>query len=486
MAFTSLGFLLFFPVVCLVCFVLPRPARGGWLLAASYYFVFCAMPAAVPVLLGVTLVGYLGGRWLGRARHKRRALALLITAAAAVLGVFKYADFALQSLAAPFHLAGIGWQPPALGLLLPVGLSFYVFQTIGYLVDVYRGTQPAERNFARYALFIAFFPQLVSGPIARAPQLLPQFAAPGRIAFQPGRVRDGLLRMLWGYFEKLVIADQAALVVNTVFGEYAAYGGVERLAAALLYTLQIYADFAGYSDIALGAAQLLGIDLQENFRRPYFARTVREFWGRWHISLSSWLRDYLYIPLGGNRKGALRKQLNLLVTFLVSGLWHGAAWHYVAWGGLHAAFQIAGNLTAPLRRRFSLTLGQGFLARCAQRVFTLGLVTVAWVFFRADSIGQAVSFLGGIAGWFDPWVLTDGTMLRLGLDAAGWFVLFCAALVLFGVDALHERGVRLRPALARQPLVYRWFVYYAAVLTVLVFGVWGPGFAASAFVYFQF
>ena len=283
MAFTSLGFLLFFPVVCLVCFVLPRPARGGWLLAASYYFVFCAMPAAVPVLFGVTLVGYLGGRWLGRARHKRRALALLITAAAAVLGVFKYADFALQSLAAPVHLAGIGWQPPALGLLLPVGLSFYVFQTIGYLVDVYRGTQPAERNFARYALFIAFFPQLVSGPIARAPQLLPQFAAPGRIAFQPGRVRDGLLRMLWGYFEKLVIADQAALVVNTVFGEYAAYGGVERLAAALLYTLQIYADFAGYSDIALGAAQLLGIDLQENFRRPYFARTVREFWGRWHI-----------------------------------------------------------------------------------------------------------------------------------------------------------------------------------------------------------
>ena len=183
MAFTSLGFLLFFPVVCLVCFVLPRPARGGWLLAASYYFVFCAMPAAVPVLFGVTLVGYLGGRWLGRARHKRRALALLITAAAAVLGVFKYADFALQSLAAPVHLAGIGWEPPALGLLLPVGLSFYVFQTIGYLVDVYRGTQPAERNFARYALFIAFFPQLVSGPIARAPQLLPQFAAPGRIAF---------------------------------------------------------------------------------------------------------------------------------------------------------------------------------------------------------------------------------------------------------------------------------------------------------------
>lgn len=486
MAFTSLGFLLFFPVVCLVCFVLPRKAREGWLLGASYYFVFCAMPAALPVLLGVTALGYCGGRWLGAARRKRLALGLLIAAAAAVLGLFKYADFALDTLAALAHLAGIGGGAPSLGLLLPVGLSFYIFQTIGYLVDVYRGDQPSVRSLARYALFIAFFPQLVSGPIARAPQLLPQLAEPGRIAFCPDRVRDGLLRMLWGYFEKLVIADRAALVVNTVFGDYAAYGGVERLAAALLYTLQIYADFAGYSDIAIGAAQLLGLDLQENFRRPYFARTIRDFWARWHISLSRWLRDYLYIPLGGNRKGALRKQLNLLVTFLVSGLWHGAAWHYVAWGGLHAAYQIAGNLTAPLRRQFGLTLGQGFLARWAQRVFTLGLVTVAWVFFRADSIRQALSFLGGIAGWFDPWALTDGSMLALGLDAAGWFVLFCAVLVLFGVDALRERGVPLRRALARQPLVYRWAVYYAAVFAVIVFGVWGPGYAASAFVYFQF
>ena len=401
---------------------------------------------------------------------------------AGLLALFKYLGFALQSAAAVLGLAGVAFTPPAFSLILPLGISFYTFQTIGYLADVYRGTLAPEKNFVRYALFVSFFPQVVSGPIARGGDLLPQLAQPA--PFAPDRVRDGLCLMLWGYFQKLVIADQAALAVNTVFGDYAVYGGVERLLAAVLYALQIYADFAGYTAIARGAAQVLGFHLAENFRQPYLAQSVREFWGRWHITLSHWLRDYIYIPLGGSRRGALRRYFNLFVTFLLSGLWHGAAWHYVAWGALHAVYQIAGDATAGLRRRCNF--GQGFLARWARRGFTFALVTVAWVFFRAGSVRQAVSFLGGIVGWFDPWVLTDGTLLTLGLDGWGWFVLFCAAALLLAVDCLHARGVRLRAALARQPLVYRWLVYYAALAAVLVFGVWGPGYDAASFVYFQF
>ena len=485
MSFQSLGFVLFFPCCCLVYYCLPRRMRPAWLLAASYFFYLCCGVGFAALLAVVTLASYLLGRALGCARTRRGRRLLLaagVAGAAGILAVFKYAGFALQAAADLLHLFGITVAPPAFSLALPVGLSFYTFQVIGYLADVYRGNLAPERSLLRYGLFVSFFAHILSGPIARGSQLLPQLEHPA--PFDAAGVRDGLLLMLWGCFEKLVVADRAGLVVDTVFGGYAAYGGTERLLAAVLYAVQLYADFAGYSHIAQGAAGVLGIRLADNFRQPYLAQTVREFWGRWHISLSSWLRDYIYIPLGGSRRGRLRQYVNLMVTFLVSGLWHGAAWHFVFWGGLHAVYQIAGRLTAPLRTR--INLGQGLLPRWARRLVTFGLVTVAWVFFRADSVHQALSYLGGIAGWPDPWVFTDGTLLGLGLDGWGGFVLFCAVLLLVGVDCLHERGIRLRPVLARQPAAYRWIVYYAAAAAVLVFGIWGPGYAAANFVYFQF
>ena len=485
MAFTSLGFLVFFPAVCLVYFFLPVRLRPAGLLVASYWFYACADWRGPLLLLAATVLSYACAHAIAGAqspRVRRGVLALSVVLFVALLAVFKYAAFTLDTLAAALHLVGLGWQPPAFSLILPLGISFTTFQIVGYLTDIWRGTLKPERSLLRYALFISFFPQIVSGPIARGGALLPQLARP--VAFVPERVRDGLVRMLWGYFEKLVVADQAALVVNTVFDNYAAWGGTERLLAAVLYSIQIYTDFAGYSHIALGAAQVLGFTLGENFRQPYLAQSIRDFWGRWHISLSSWLRDYVYIPLGGNRAGTLRKYRNLMVTFLVSGLWHGAAWHYIIWGGLHALYEIAGACTAPLRRRCHF--GQGCMARWARRGFTFALVTVAWVFFRAGSVREALSYLGGIVGWFDLWALTDGTLLTLGLDGWGWFVLFCATGLVFAADCLREHGVRLRAALGRQPLVYRWVCYYALLAAVLVFGIWGPGYSAAAFVYFQF
>ena len=485
MSFQSLGFLLFFPCCCLVYYALPQRMRPGWLLAASYFFYLCCGVQFAALLAVVTLASYALGRALEQARSRRGRRLLLaagVMGAAGVLAVFKYTGFALQAAADLLHLLGFAFAPPEFSLVLPVGLSFYTFQVIGYLTDVYRGDIPAERSLVRYGLFVSFFAHILSGPIARGGQLLPQLEKPA--PFDAAGVRDGLLLMLWGYFEKMVVADRAGLVVDTVFGDYAAYGGVERLLAAVLYSVQLYADFAGYSHIAQGAAGVLGIRLADNFRQPYLAQNVRDFWGRWHLSLSGWLRDYIYIPLGGSRRGRLRQYLNLLATFLVSGLWHGAAWHFVFWGGLHAAYQIAARLTVPLRAR--INLGQGVLPRWARRLVTFGLVTVAWVFFRADSVHQALSYLGGIAGWFDPWAFTDGTLLTLGLDGWGWFVLFCGVLALFFVDCLHERGIRLRPVFARQPVVYRWLICYAALAAVLVFGIWGPGYAAADFVYFQF
>ena len=357
MTFTSLGFLLFFPAVCLVWFCLPARVKPAWLLAASYWFYACADWRGPFLLAFTTVWSYAAARALAspKTRSRRAVLAAAAAVLAGLLALFKYLGFALQSAAALLGLAGVAFTPPAFSLILPLGISFYTFQTIGYLADVYRGTLAPEKNFVRYALFVSFFPQVVSGPIARGGDLLPQLAQPA--PFAPDRVRDGLCLMLWGYFQKLVIADQAALAVNTVFGDYAVYGGVERLLAAVLYALQIYADFAGYTAIARGAAQVLGFHLAENFRQPYLAQSVREFWGRWHITLSHWLRDYIYIPLGGSRRGALRRYLNLFATFLLSGLWHGAAWHYVAWGALHAVYQIAGDATAGLRRRCNLRAG---------------------------------------------------------------------------------------------------------------------------------
>ena len=345
MLFNSLQFAVFFPAAALIYFILPGKLRCAWLLAASYVFYMSANPKYAVLLLFSTGVTYAGGLLLGRVPQKRKkaVLALCFAASLAVLALFKYFDFLLGNLNAALGLLGAGPVSSPFSFALPVGISFYTFQALGYLVDVYRGDTKAERNFLRYALFVSFFPVILSGPIERSTNLLRQIRElPKKKLWNFDRVTGGLTLMLFGLFQKMVIADRIAILANQVFDNYRMHEMFGLAVGAIAYTIQIYCDFASYSMMALGAAKVLDFGIMENFNTPYFARSMREFWRRWHISLSSWFRDYLYIPLGGSRCGKLRRYFNLMVTFLVSGLWHGASWSFVVWGGLHGLYQIIG------------------------------------------------------------------------------------------------------------------------------------------------
>ncbi|MBR5116014.1 MAG: MBOAT family protein, partial [Lachnospiraceae bacterium] len=362
--------------------------------------------------------------------------------------------------------------------LLPVGISFYTFQALSYLMDVYRGEIRPEKNLLRYALFVSFFPQLVAGPIERSGRLLPQIAGlAGRKRselWNSRRIMEGLLLMLWGLFMKLTIADRVSPFVQKIYEEYREMGAVEIAVAAVLFSLQIYCDFGGYTCIARGAARVLGIELMQNFRQPYFATGIRDFWRRWHISLTSWFTDYLYIPLGGNRKGTARRYLNILIVFGLSGLWHGASWNYVIWGLLHAFFQITEDV---FRRRAGRSFRIPGILRIAGTFF---IVTVAWIFFAADSCSQAVGILGQC---FRAFHLRP--ILSLGLDVPSWMALGICIMLLVLVDLAHEKGKSVFAGFRKVALPMQAVVSAVLLWTVILLGAYGGSHDAT-FIYFRF
>lgn len=496
MLFNSLQFIVFFPIVILVYFLIPGRIRYIWLLAASYFFYMCWNPKYALLLFFSTAVTYASGlllrRWREYSGRRRGVVAASLIVNFGILLVFKYLDFAWHNLSAVLGRLHISVPESTLTLLLPVGISFYVFQAVGYTIDVYRGTVEAERNFGRYALFVSFFPQLVAGPIERSRNLLPQLKAMADLKlWDSERLQKGALVMLYGYILKMVLADRAALYVDTVFdvNNLGAYQGITVFLGAALFAVQIYCDFAGYTYIAVGAAQIMGIELMDNFNAPYFAVSFKDFWDRWHISLSTWFRDYLYFPLGGSRKGKIRKFLNILIVFGVSGLWHGASWHYVVWGGLHGVCRVAGELTQRWRNRAWKKLKvktDVFSFRLWRMTFMFAAVSVIWIFFRAEAVSQAVILLRSMVSVWNPWVLFDGSLLTLGLDGKDWNVLLLAMALLFAVDLLRVKKVSLPELYVKQNLVFRWLVILAGVCSVLVFGIYGADYNAARFIYFQF
>ena len=476
MTFLSLPFLCFFPVTALGYFLLPRKARNVWLLLASWFFYLCAKPVYLTLLLFVILTSYGAGIALGREK-KRPVLVLCLLTDVVLLFLFKYVNFAISLAAGVLRGVGVSWNAPVLDIVLPVGISFYLFQAMGYVIDVWRGRTEAQRSFLLHALFLSFFPQVVSGPIGRAEELTPQFREPH--PFNWDRFRQGLLRFLWGAFKKMVLADRLAVLVNTVFGAPESYGAVQVMGAAVAFSFQIYCDFSSYTDMALGVADSMGFTLRENFDTPYFSRSIAEFWRRWHMSLSTWFRDYLYIPLGGSRRGTARKYLNVLIVFALSGLWHGAAMTFVVWGVLNGLYQVAGAVTAPLRAggyRLLRIREDGPFRHGVQVLVTFLLTTVAWVFFKASSLSNAFDVLGGM--FRGPlWV-----HLSMGLDR--WELLAAAAglLLLLVVDLLSCR-YDLRKAYLKQPRLVRWCILWALLLGCLIFGSYGAGYDAQAFMY---
>lgn len=494
MLFNSINYVIFFPIVLLLYLLLPKKAKPVWLLLCSYFFYMCWNPKYVVLILFTTVATYVCALLIGRASRpaaRKAWVGVCVGVNLAILFLFKYFDFFLENLNRFTSLIGTGEIRSPFHFLLPVGISFYTFQAIGYVIDVYRGDIRAEKNFIDYALFVSFFPQLVAGPIERSRNLLPQIKSiKEKNLFTYDNLVSGFGTILWGLLMKTVIADRALIVVDYVFARYYRFGTVELVLAAFLFSVQIYADFAGYSYIAIGSARILGIRLMENFNTPYFSLSIADFWSRWHISLSTWFKDYVYIPLGGNRKGKVRKYFNLFITFLVSGLWHGAAWHYVAWGVLHGFYRVFGEITGKLRDKITDKLGiskSPFSFRFGKAFITCILVGIAWIFFRAESIGVAIDYLKRMFTCPNFWVLSDESLYNLGLDRREAGILFIALLALVIVAVIRRvKKEEIGVFLARQNLWFRWAVFFLIIGCIILFGEYGENFSSAKFIYFDF
>ncbi len=494
MIFNSADFLIFFPIVILFYFLVPKKLRYIWLLGASLYFYMCWNVKYVILLLISILTTWLAGYLVHKIQNtlaRKWIVAICLLVNLGILFFFKYFDFFLDSLNKVLSKVGIQAVESSFSVLLPVGISFYTFQALGYIIDVYRGKIEAEKNPLRYALFVSFFPQLVAGPIERSENLLSQVRNVDKMKiWNYENVTNGLTLMVWGLFVKMVIADRVAILVNTVFDGAYLYGTVALVAGALGFALQIYCDFMGYSTIAIGAAKVMGFTLMENFDTPYFATSISDFWRRWHISLSTWFRDYVYIPLGGNRCSKIRKYFNLMVTFGVSGLWHGANWTYVFWGFLHGVYQVVGDITKPFRQKLCKKTNaktESFSFKLAQIVGTFALVDFAWIFFRADSLGIAVNYCKRMFTKWDPWSLFNGEIYNLGLDRFEFNVLVIAAVVLLLVDLIRYcKKQMITEFLQEQCIWFRWGVILALIFATIIYGMYGIQFESSQFIYFQF
>lgn len=494
MLFNSLDFLIFFPIVVLLYFIIPKKIRYIWLLVASYYFYMC-WNAEYALLIGVaTLITYISGLFLGifeKTWLRKLVVALSFISNLGILVFYKYFDFILENVNVVLNQFGAQLVENPFDIILPVGISFYTFQALSYTVDVYRKEIEPEKNPLKYALFVSFFPQLVAGPIERSKNLLNQVKKIDKIKlWNYDRVANGVVLMVWGMFQKMVIADRVSIFVDAVYNNLHAVGTLETVFAAVGFSIQIYCDFAAYSTIAIGAAKVMGFELMENFDTPYFAKSIKEFWRRWHISLSSWFRDYLYIPMGGKRKGKIRKYFNLLVTFLVSGLWHGASWNYVVWGGLHGVYQIFGEITAPVRKKlvkiFKIN-DSVFSYRLGQVLFTFSLTTLTWVIFRAETIGEALYFFKRMFTGWNPWVFFNEELYNFGLDRVEVNILLVALVTMFLVELLkYLKNKVISDFLMEQNLWFRWIVVIGLVVACVVYGEYGITFDSNQFIYFQF
>ncbi len=480
MLFNSLHFLIFFPIVVMLYFGMPARWRWGLLLVASYYFYGCWRVEYLSLIVLSTIIDYVAGIQIDKAETKARKKLFLSFSLLTNLGLlftFKYFNFFTDSVESVFSTFNILYHMPELRVLLPVGISFYTFQTLSYTIDVYKGRRSAERHFGIFAVYVSFFPQLVAGPIERSTNLLPQFHE--KHSFSKERLYSGIRLMLWGFFKKVVVADRLAYYVDQVYNAPTTHSTSSLVIATYLFAYQIYCDFSGYSDIAIGSARVMGYDLMTNFKQPYFSRSIREFWKRWHISLSSWFQDYVYIGLGGNRVGKFRWYSNLMITFMVSGLWHGANWTFVVWGFLHGFYLIFSIWTTTIRKTIAdaLRLSSVHWLDQVWKVFvTFHLALLAWVFFRANNLNEAFYILQhGFAG-----MVTGGDVFSLQEPFTHirevWYIL----LLLVVMNAYDWARWREFSFLNKPLVIYLdmtvqfWFI--------VVFGM----FNKTQFIYFQF
>ena len=489
MTFNSLDFLIFYPIVLLLHYLLPLKYRWMMLLAASLIFYMWWSAPLFFLILFTTVVSWICSLVIEKTddpKKKKLCLILTLITSLGVLFFFKYYNFLAGTAMSIGALFGAEFDA-TLHLILPVGISFYTFQTLSYAIDVYRGDIKTEHHFGYYFLFVTFFPQLVAGPIERPDNLLPQLYKEYKWNWDDAMA--GGKRMIAGFFKKIVVADLLAAYVNAVYNDAEASTGLGIVVASAMFAVQIYCDFSGYTDIAIGCARMMGIHLMQNFNRPYSAKTIKEFWGRWHISLSTWFRDYLYIPLGGSRCAPARRWINVMIVFLVSGLWHGAAWTFVIWGFLHGTYQIIGGLTLKKRQELCEKLhinrdSVGF--RFYQQAITCVLVTFAWIFFRANSTGDLLTLLSHL---FTSWSTPVGTVFAdMGLNWTGALtsILSVASMVMLDRLVVHEEQPQPDGTFVSDRAVYRSRGLIMMWISLVAWMVLLAGDGASSFIYFQF
>lgn len=522
MAFTSVTFLIFLSVVFLVYFLVPKKMQWKVLLLASYIFYWTSSIKLSVFLILSTVTTYLGAIQIERTYEKlkikkqeenskearnlakknaKRWVAITLIINFGILILLKYFNFFADNIQGVYDLLGMNRTIPRIGLILPLGISFYTFQSIGYIIDVYRKKIRSEKNIFKYALFVSFFPQIIQGPISRFDQLAHQLFEGHK--FDYIQFKYGIQLMLWGYFKKMVIADRAGFLVDTIFNNYSEYSGLYYGIATVFYCIQIYGDFSGGIDIVRGISQSLGIDMVENFKRPYFAKSVSEFWKRWHITLGTWMQDYVFYPLALSRPfgkigkkarkrfgGFIGKQLPAsiasLIVFTIVGVWHGSSWKYVAFGLYHGFFILSSSLLAPIYSKLidklkidTSTFSWGLF----QILRTFFITAVGRFFSRGISFKVSMHMMISAFRDYNPWILWDGSLLELGIDLPNMMLLFMSLLLLFTVSVFQEKGYHLRETLAKQHIVFRWIVYYAAIFAILIFGIYGQGFDKTDFIY---
>ena len=489
MLFNSIPFAIFFPITVLIYFVLAGRYRWLFLLAASYGFYMAWRVEYIILILISTSIDYYASRKMASLDTKperRKYLYLSLIANLGLLFTFKYLNFFQDTLSTLTGSLGISTSLPTSNLILPIGISFYTFQTLSYTIDVYNGKIQPERHIGIFALFVAFFPQLVAGPIERPKKLLPQLNRLNILGnFDYDRVTDGLRLMAWGFFKKIVIADRLAIYVNAVYNHPTDYKGLVVAIATIFFAFQIYCDFSGYSDIAIGAARILGVNLTQNFRRPYLATSIPDFWNRWHITLSTWFRDYLYIPLGGNRVSVGRWHINILIVFLLSGLWHGANWTFAIWGLIHAFAYLLTHWVGRFITRYKTdhqveALPFPRFLYILQIMTMFAIVCFGWIFFRANSVHDAFVLLRNM---FDLQPITSFWDFRIVLEGHEFLLALALITFLMTIEILQS-WVDFSAIIQNLPTPARFAFYYVAIMTITLFGIFGE--ASSDFVYFQF
>lgn len=489
MVFNSIEYLFFLPIVLVLFFIVPQKIKCIVLLIASYYFYMSWNPKYIILLLFFTIFNYYIALRIDKNNEKTKRKRLLIISVVtnlSMLFIFKYLNFFVENVNILLNALNIQNKRHIINIILPMGISFYTFQTLSYVIDVYNKKINAEKNIGIFALYVSFFPQLVAGPIERSSSLLPQFYKKHK--FDYDNVTNGLKIMAWGFFKKIVIADRIAVMVNVVYNNPQKYTGLPLILATFAFGIQIYCDFSGYSDIAIGTAKIMGFNLMQNFNRPYFSKSISEFWRRWHISLSSWLRDYVYIPLGGSRVSKNRTYLNLFITFLISGIWHGANWTFISWGALHGIYLVLGKVLKPAKDKLVKIIKLDRLPaihKFISIILTNLLVMFAWIFFRANSMNDAIYIIKNLFVNLKFALIPSyfiSTIFNLGLNNVDTVIIVFSVLILIIVSII-ERKESWISQLQRKSIFFRFSVYYVLIMYLIFFMYYSGN---SKFIYFQF